>query len=55
MRKSEYIIWKAETKKQIERENDYNMNIILNNGTGVIAVSIECLENILEMVKELDN
>lgn len=31
------------------------MNIILNNGAGVIAVSTECLESILEMAKELDN
>lgn len=32
------------------------MNIIFNNeGNNMLAVSTECLENILETVKELDN
>ena len=31
------------------------MNIIFNNGGNMVAVSTECLENILKAVKDLDN
>lgn len=31
------------------------MNIIFNNEGNMVAISRECLENILETVKELDN
>lgn len=51
MRKQDHCIKYISTHE----EEDYNMNIILNNEAGVIAVSTECFESILNTAKELDN